>query len=489
VSDFSTYRPPGVYIEEARTPVIPVIGAGTTSVAILGPSRGYRTFTEMVTLAGEGDPVLLNRLGIDPTTVTVTSPDGTTIYSEGTDFALIVGDGADGDPDTLIDNTLSVDWIEEGDIPSGGSVRVRYRYTDAEFYSARQFSDFDDVKDFYGEPFDVDTGDILSPLAMAAQVAFSNGAQNLFLVATPGTSSATRAQLNTAYTRLSGLFDVGIVVPLPVAITGTDESPGDVINVASDLANNLNASVANSNRRVGIIGVESTVTIDPSSIAAGVSDARVMLAWPNRMNFYNGFTNRVHEVAGYYLAAAYAGRMASLPVEESITKKSVRGFAGIPSDLVAEMTSVVKNGWSASGVAVSEITRQRTLTVRHATSTNPVSAVTREFSVTRAKDAMIRVIQDTLDSAQVIGAPIRQTTTIEVKGIVQSALENLGDIGTIVSYKDLKARLRPGDPQFIEVKFEYRPAWPLNYIVVSFSLDTTTGEFNFDAAAGEPVAL
>jgi hypothetical protein len=50
-----------------------------------------------------------------------------------------------------------------------------------------------------------------------------------------------------------------------------------------------------------------------------------------------------------------------------------------------------------------------------------------------------------------------------------------------VSYTTLQVRQSSGDPTIIEVKFQYQPAYALNYITVSFEVSVTTG------AVTEPV--
>lgn len=479
--DFSTtYQPPGVYVEEEQTPLIAVRGAAATAVAIVGPSRGYLTHTETVTLSEEV-PVPLTQLGIDSATVAVTSLDGSTSYGEA-DFALAVGAGEDEDLGTITDNTLTVARINTGTIGDGDQVVVSYRYANEEYFGAKRFTDLEDVKDFYGEPFNVSSGAVISPLSMAARLAMANGAREVVLVATKGSGSlVTVDAINAALAKVATLFDVGLVVALPVGQTGTPDAPGDVINIGVALGNHATTAAAGGFQRVAIYGTETTTTIDPDDIAAGINSPRVMLAWPNRMNFYNGFANQVVEVPGYYLAAAFAGRLAGLPVQTPLTKKAISGFSGIPADLAATMTQSTKNTWSAGGVAVAELTRQRTLVVRHGTSTAPASSLTREFSITRAKDAMVRGIQETLDSSGLIGSALTDTSVINIKGVVAGVLEAMTDTGVIVSYRELKGRLRPGNPSVVEIKFQYRPAWPLNYVVVSFSIDTSTGEVDFDA--------
>lgn len=474
MTDFTTYQPPGVYVDEEDTPLVSVIGTTPSVVAIVGPSVGYRTFTESIALTSE-DEIALTQQGVDVNTITVSAIDGTP-FNVTTDYEVTIDGGEDENSGTTEDNIVSVNRVSSGDITDGQTVRVTYRYTDTTYFSPLRLSDFDDVKQAFGEPINTATGEITSPLSLAAKLAFDNGAREVLLVATDGSASvAQRLELEDGLAKLEPVYDLSIVVPLPVGIAGTDLSPGDTISVGTDLATHCESLSEDGYFRIGIIGYETTATISPETVASSISSHRVMLAHPNKMLWYNGWLNQSQEVAGYYLAAAYAGRLVSGQVQDALTKKSIRGFAGIAHDTFATMTASNKNAWSDAGVAVTELTRTNSLICRHGVSTDRTSEMTREVSLTRAKDLMIRRLQDTVDASGVIGTAIDETTTIRVKGIVQGVLEQLTAGGTIFAYSDLKARQKPGSPTVIEVKFMYRPSYPLNYVLISFSIDTTTG--------------
>lgn len=477
MTDFSTYQPPGVYVEETVAPLATTVGVQPSVVAIVGPSRGYRTGIDTVVLNGTS-AVPLSELGINPTTgFTVTDALGNT-YSTG-DYTLVVGGGADASTLTTQDNTLTIARSGGSTIPNGATVYVRYRFTDAEFFDPLVANDFDSVQDSFGPPLDLATGNIISPVTLAARLAFENGAPQVVVVPTTGSgATTTRSQLADAYERLTGYHQVNLVVPLPVGLTGTEVSPGDILNVGSDLKASIDAEAREGNFRIGILSFDTGVTVDPETAAASFASSRIMLAWPNRMSFYNGQTNSVIEVAGYYLAAAMAGRFAGQPVQMPLTKKQIRGFSGIAPAVLQTMSTSQKNAWSAAGIAVAEIDRQNRIIVRHGISTDPTNVNTREVSLTRARDALVALVRDTTEGNSLIGTPIEADTPGRVKGIVAGALETAKAAVIIIDYLNLKVRQRSLEPSIIEVKFEYRPAYPLNYILIVFSINTTTGETN-----------
>jgi hypothetical protein len=61
-------------------------------------------------------------------------------------------------------------------------------------------------------------------------------------------------------------------------------------------------------------------------------------------------------------------------------------------------------------------------------------------------------------------------------------LEQLVLEGVINAYSDVKARLLT-DPTTVEVRFQYTPAYPINNINVVFTINTQTGDGDFQLVA------
>lgn len=468
--DFTTYQPPGVFVEEDLSTLVSVAGIQPTVVAVVGPGRGYRLGDDTL-LMDDDAGVPLSGHGVDTGTVVVTGTDGT-VHALTTDYTLA--------PDA-IDNTITnVLRVDAAGIDPLDTVFVTYQYTDADYYNPLRVFDFDDVTAAYGASLDLTTGAILSPISFAAKIAFDNGCRELVMVATTGDVDidVDPADLIAAYAKLDAVQDVNIVVPLPVGITGSEGTPGDVITVATDLETHLVNAASDGLFRIGVVGYETTVSVLPTTIASGVANKRVVLAWPNVLRYYHGFTNTTTDVSGYYLAAAYAGRLAFNPVQMPLTKKVIRGFNGFSAATMQAMTVTQKNAWSSGGVAVTEVTRTNNLSVRHGVTTDMTNANSREISLVRARDALIELVQSTVDASNLVGSWIDGDTPGQVKSVVAGALEAAVSTSLVVSYINLKSRQLLGDPSVIEVKFQYKPAYPLNYIVISFSINTETGETN-----------
>lgn len=465
------YNPPGIYVEEQATPVpniSSVVALPPSRVALVGPSVGYQQRTDTIQLGAT--PVPLTQTGVDTATVVVTSLDRI-VYALTTDYLVVETGPVPEDAVTTVARSGGGSAI-----PLDSVVYVTYRYTNSSFYQPYYTTDWDEIQSRYGAAI-LSTGAIGSPLSLAAKIVMEQGAREIIFVPTAGSSPTvvTAAQLSTALARLSAREDVGIVVSLPVGITGTDGGPGETTQVCTDLKNHVENAVLDGNYRVGVIGLEASAARSHGSLAAVIDSERIMLAYPNVMNWYNGYTNLVIELSGYYLAAAYAGRMASQQSQIPLTKKQIASFASIPARVFNTMTPAFKNNLSGKGVAVTEQTADGRLVVRHGVSTDMTNVLSREMSITRAKDTLLRLITQALDRSGVIGTALSVDSPVHIRGLVEGALSQAVGIGTIIKYTNLSVRQSPVEPTMLEVKFAYDPAFPLNTIHVSFSINTVTG--------------
>lgn len=482
-TDFSrSYMPPGIYIEESESLVVETSGVPPTVVALVGQTRGYMLFTEQVKFGST--PVTLSKQGIDLANVSVTVV-STRAEVAATDYTLTKANDQGG-------QDYQVTLVETGnnDLDEGTPVFVTYRYVPTDYYSPRRFTSFEDVKDYYGEPLNLSIGSatdssyqhVLSPLSLGAKVAFENGAAEVVLCAAtpPPTSASTdaakstarRTALKEAYEKMGTLAEVNVLVPLPTGI-----ATNDAAGVLTDLSAHLDLVASDGFRRFGIIGFDLDVTTAPDTLlsGSGVSNRRLMLAYigPGGGLMYSGGVNATFGASHAYLAAAYGGMMAARPVQNSLTKGRVRSFQGLGG---TPLSNSLKNQYSAAGVAVAEVNRLGALVVRHGVTTDVTSVNTREASVVRAKDALVTLVTNGFTESDIIGDPISTELLYAVKSVMQGYLETAVQDGMIVAYTGLSVRQRPDDPTVIEIKFGYKPSYPLNYIAIAFSIDMSNGE-------------
>jgi hypothetical protein len=364
--------------------------------------------------------------------------------------------------------------IDEGDV-----VQVSYRYTDPEYYEVWSLYDYDDVRDIYGEPFDAN-GNIQSEITLAAKFAFLNGASTVLTCAVdresvypPESSNAGQAksiadQYQDALDKMADEDQIAIIVP----------ASGNAAIIHDQVKTHVNLQSANRYERRAIVGVDGSATRVPSSsrveAAQTLSDRRVALISPSQFLYYAPELSREVKLGGQFVAAAVAGRSVSQIAAMPLTRKTISGFIGPSTEDNGREGE--KNTETQNGLMVIERTRRNQVQVRHGVTTDPTDMLRREWSIIGQQDVMVYRVRDYLDADGLIGMPIYDTTLIQVKASAESALESLVRDGIIVGHQNLKVRQIGTLPDVIEVRYEWRPAYPLNYIVVRYSVAVMTGD-------------
>jgi hypothetical protein len=487
IPDFTRYLPPDVYVDSDAIPTVAPQGVDPTVVALIGQGVGYHIYTETVSFA-TASSIVLAKKGINPASIVASgritdpvAPGQTVAYTFAADVPGTTADysttvnssaGLDASVVTLVRTTTGKIEV------ANPEVTVTYRYTDADYHALHAFDDYDGLTEVYGQALEPTTGAIQSPLSLAAQIAMQNGANQIYTIALSGVGTLQQ-QFIDAYGLLAGNYEANVVVPLLTGVTD-DAAVAGILQAVKALVEN---DARDGFLRMAIVGFDKAYDPTPTELAAvasQTSSSRVVIAWPNRLNVYNGVLNQTIEVDGYYLAASYAGMLAARSHEIPLTHKFPGSFIGLPNTVKQALTKQVKNQLSSSGVCVTEVNRNGRMMIRHGlTSDFSGGVLTREISLVRAQDALYNLVEDTLKGSNMIGLPIMADTGLRVKGIAQGALEQAKLRGLIVDYNNLKVRQQSppsGDPTIIEVKFAYKPSWPLNYILVSFTVDTNTGD-------------
>lgn len=496
VTDFSRhYQPPGVYIDENESVAVVSAGVPPTVVAICGPGAGHQVHVDQVALGSTA--VELSKQGIDTSSVEVRAV-ATNAVVDPTHYTLTT---VNQNPDVTQDFYVTIADTGTNPLDDGTMVFVSYNYTPADYYQPKRMDNFEAVKDVYGEPLNLTTGStsdpdyqfVLSPLSLAAKVAMENGATEVILCAATlpdagGTDSeksdARRTALAAAYAKVAALPSVNVLVGVTAGIATADAG-----GALTDLSQHLNNASGDGYHQFGIIGFDPEVATAPGTLltTAGVENRRLMLAYvgPGALTMYSSGVGAPFAASHTYLAAAYAGRMAGLPIQRSLTKQSISSFSGING---SPLTNSLRDQYSQGGVAVAEVDHLGRLVVRHGVTTDPTSVNTREASVVRARDGLVTMIRNGFSDSDLIGQAIDEDILFTVKSSMQGFMEEALDSDLIVAYNNLAVRQQTVDPSVIEVKFDYKPAYPLNYIAVSFSIDMTTAAVEDLAIAEEAVA-
>jgi hypothetical protein len=448
-----------------------------------------------IDVGGDPAPIVLPGVPSDATGVEVTkvsnaiqpelgAADGSG-YVVTTDYSVEANGGED-------DDEWAITRVDGGAIEDGDIINVEYTYVPANYFTATRLTEFSTVEDFYGPAWSEDGNSINSVLSYAASLAFENGAsevicQPLFQRGTPGdpesarikpSSDANIAAVTTWQDTLYGLRDIediNVVVPIigQSQASVTDAAQLAILKAFQDHIYHMRT---NDQYIIGIFGEDSsasgsvatqaTLTSHAEALASrygGTVNQHLVFIEPSRFGRLSPVTGTRLVVGGQYVAAAFAGMLASRPVHASLTRKQVGGF----SEVLVPRLKAEKNALAQAGITVVD-QRGTAVQIRHAITLDPTSTATRELNVVRAKHRMIESIRDTLDT-QIIGEVVADDNAPLV------VLERLRGDGDLVNYRNVEARTLSLDPTTIEVRFSYRPAFPVNYVNVAFSIDLSNG--------------
>jgi hypothetical protein len=390
--------------------------------------------------------------------------------------------------------------IDSGNIPEGATVNVIYQYIPALYFTATRLDELSSVENLYGSAFNSD-GTVNSEVSFAASCAFENGASEVIVqplfkrtdssdpnsvplqpTAADVTNSTTWEQ--TLYA-LRDINDINIIVP---AIG--QSFPGDVLSDAEELTiiqkvqDHIKYMKDQQQYIIGIFGEDSSTS---STVATkttlrahietlqsrfgGSVNEQLIFVSPSKFTRVNPKTSGNFYVGGQYVAAGVAGLLAGQPVSQSITRKVISGFTEVSDP----RSKADKNVDAQDGLLVLE-QKGPVVQVRHGITTDNTATARREIPVVRAKHRMIESIRDTLESS-IIGQVIADGQAPNVVGAaVGAVLEQLKTDKDIVDYNNVQSRTLSLDPTTVEVRYSYKPAFPLNYVNVIFSIDLTSGD-------------
>ena len=368
-------------------------------------------------------------------------------------------------------------------VRDGEQVLIEYAYKGSNYSEAIVVSSYSEAASVYGSAWDSATGDIVSPLSLAAYIAFQNGASAIYLAAVDrgvtvervtredGTvevvfdvAAPTNTAWEAAFDMLSMIEGIDIIVP----VSGEEA-------VWQYGRAHLVLMKENADERVMFCGVDGT---DGSGIRTAtqlINSAKflgsndIWFVGPSTVRFRNPIRNTIDVIAGYYMAVAAAAYNSSVPQYTPLTRKVISGFYSANE----YMTKVVKTNCCSNGVMyVDEVNGQ--LRILHGTSTDVSSIIKRETNITLTKYYVIKMFRQTFDNGY-IGEIITDETVLDVTSTAFSLLSDLVESSYIASYSDLNVEVDSQIPTQVNVSFIYRPTFAMNYIQISFAIDTTAG--------------
>ena len=494
IPSFTTYQPPGVYVEDVSTPIVVPTLVPSQVVTLVGPALGYRSAAQSLLISASTGVALIYK-GVFTTAQSgppaIAAPVVTTlsggVLAVGVDYNLTTVADPSGNSGLAITSITRVPGSVN--VADGQQVTIVYNYADASYFNPQVFSDYQSVINAYGLPFlstaptTPNASQVSNPLTVAAMVAFANGATDLICVALNPADGTLEQQFISAYAKVASNLACTIVVP----VFTDDLSPqsGTVAAYSSLLANDLNTAMVaaynNGYPRMGFFGLPRNYSESDKPVttfAAGLASKRTVVSYPEVVLMFNSATNQAFQASGCYLAVALAATLSSLPINTGLTGQTLNGFVGLTQAEVAAMTTAFMNSLAAAGVSICSLNYQGVLTCRQGLTTNTSAINFAEISMVRQSDNLLIAVQQGLQGSGLIGGPITQDTVTTVSEAITGVLEAAIGNSVIVDYTNLSVQQQTypsGNPTVIAVSFQYLPAEPLNYITVTMSVDLSNG--------------
>ena len=361
-------------------------------------------------------------------------------------------------------SVVSSNSVAIAGIASGDTVTVQYSYSDANYLTPTIFSDFNDIVEKYGDAF-TDTGTVNSSVSFAAKLAILNGASNVVIAPIPAGGSSTQSYWSDALLRLEDDKDGNIIVPLS----------GDTAIHALVSAHITKMKQRNvwKSAILGMDGSSTLVTADTlRATATSYNSQDLCLVSPSRFNYFNSYLNQEVAIGGQYAAACLAGMHASRTLATSLTRKQLAGISSVGDS----RSTVGMNQDAQSGLLVIEqIPSTGSIRVRHDITTAPGDINTREYPVTLQRNNMINVIADAIDTS-IIGQIFADSSAPgKVSSRVTQILDNLVIAGNLGGYSGVTATVSNSDPTVVNVRWQYKPVYTVQYVQISFGINLTSG--------------
>jgi hypothetical protein len=465
-----------IALSNLATGDVTVSGSGPYTISF----AGEYSYEDVPAIVAAGD----NLTGSSPTATITTITPGVPIAG---DFSCSLS----SDKTVVTVTPSATSWLATANSPV--TVNFVYRYVADNYFDPIRLTSSSQVQSRFGPALNSTGTAIVTPVSYAAAVAFENGAGSLVIqpliardsegVVTQGTES-NEDDWEASLLNLREIEDVNVIVPV-IGQSASGVSNSVQLDIYKKLQDHQSFMKAEGQYIFGIFGDDSTTSASNGDMltlranADELSDRYGGLIAESNVYISPSKFYRASPVAGadpiavggQYMAAAIAGMLAAYPVTTPLTRRQVSGFVSVgETRLRAD-----KDADGSHGLMVIE-QKGRAVQVRHSITLDTTNVARRELSVVRAKHNVIESVRTTIDNALPIVADSNSENTLTL--LVIDVLEALRGAREIVAYQDVQARVLTGDPTIGEVRFSYRPSFPLNYVNVVFALDLTTGDVN-----------
>lgn len=480
MSEIPGYQTPGVYVQQAPTPII------TNAVLSSTPNILFLAYAATLPTSNQNDTFLFTSLsGVQTFTLTQSGAiSNFSLTNSLTGSPLISGTNYSG-PSTISGITTFTTISGSNFVANSTYLQASYSYTTVSSGQLYTFSDYNSVVNVFGQPFvySGSTPIINSPASLAAFVAFQNGAPQVSLYNIVSASGSAVDFLTTIQSFVgTDSFDVVVPLVYDTAYNSTYTGP-----LFKGLEQFLNAQANNGIFQRAFIGLDSSAPVSsniPITIANDMNSSRVSVVSLPTINYNPGFnsangtTAGVISINGYYAAAALAGLWASQAPQIPLTNEPVAGFAGIPNQINSSQETTLQS----YGVLVVAQKRNGAIYVRHGLTTNTSNWLTQEISISTIGDYVAKNFKQNFVNSNLIGTALTPTTMGAINSLTVGILNDLKTVGVIQGYTQVNIVQDPNNATRVLVSFLYSPTVPLNYINVTIAINTANGAFTVTSA-------
>jgi hypothetical protein len=311
---------------------------------------------------------------------------------------------------------------------------------------------------------------VSNKLALAAHLAFLNGAPGMILLQVQKSSGGTEAPVS-AYTAAIDYFNNPMQGGLRPALMEPVTTLPSVLSYLKT-SNTIQSSIRYANERMSYFGFPINTSPSQAVAFAQSMNSELMTGiYPDggTVTLTDELGNSIdYLVDGSLFAAAIAGvdTKPAYDVAEPLTRKQLVGF----TQLYRRMDTVTQAQAANAGLTILE-EQPAGMIVKIDLTTDVTSALTRTPSVIRIKQFVQQGTRNALNPY--IGMKFLPSRLNEIETTLKSYLSALVKAGIIVAFQGVKATPDANDPTTVNVEAYYAPTLPLLWIVVTFNLRTS----------------
>lgn len=470
------YLAPGVTVNGTQNITGSTQFVNPSTVAIIGNVTAYPQRSQTVVLSN-GSTATVQGVNIVSGSVQASTVNGTQLV-QGTDYTLSMGSDGQSFTLTIINESFGTQ-----------AVLITYQSIPSDFFQALAWWSLGNVEAYYGQAFD-ENGNVANPLSAAASMAFANGATAVCVIpvydpsgdaanASTGVSTNTNGVTtgqtwSAALQTLRQRNDISLIVPVAASSDELDQVGAHVVWCNQ-----------NQLERRAITAVDGTTTSYTESqlaaVAASLNSDEILFIPNTTVQLYGGSTVSQVSAPGWLAAAALAGLTLSQDFWESLTNKTVSGFAGVQQYSLEEMNTL-----AGSGCCV--LTAQSgAVTVREAVTTLQSSKV--DWSYSGVYNYLMEYLRGLFQPY--IGRPSTDAVVLSISATAEAWLDDLVSQQIIYGYQNLQVSRQANNPSTVLVSFQASWENPLLYVKVGFDFNTSygsTGSTNVTVTGGTSTA-